>query len=71
MFNKNETEEISIKRNGSGYYDPTAYQVLRDMEAEERYRKVLGCIFRICELSDFHIEERLVMKDKRTGKIWR
>lgn len=26
---------------------------------------------RNCELSDFHIEERIVIKDKRTGKVWR
>ena len=25
----------------------------------------------LCELSDFHIEERIVIKDKRTGRIWR
>lgn len=69
-FDRN-TANNAIKRNGSGYYDPTAYQVLRDMEAEERYKKVLGCILRICELSDFYVEERLVLKDKRTGRVWR
>lgn len=24
-----------------------------------------------CELADFHIEGRVVLKDKRTGKVWR
>lgn len=28
-------------------------------------------IFTICELSGFHIEERIIVKDKKTGKIWR
>jgi hypothetical protein len=69
-----------LKRNKEGYYDPTAYEAIKNVEAEEksklndndyeRFQKFIGCIFRICELSDFHIEERLVIKDKRTGKIW-
>ena len=27
--------------------------------------------FTICELSGFHIEERIIVKDKKTGRIWR
>lgn len=42
-----------------------------DDKAYERYRKVLGCILRICELSGFHLEERVVLKDLRTGKVWK
>lgn len=61
-----------IRKNGSGYYDPTAYQAIRNIDADdERFHKLLDTIFAICELSDFHIEERIVIKDKRTGKIWR
>lgn len=61
-----------IRKNGSGYYDPTAYQAIRNTEADdERFHKLLDTIFSLCELSDFHIEERIVIKDKRTGKIWR
>lgn len=61
-----------IRKNGSGYYDPTAYQAIRNVDADdERFHKLLDAIFAICELSDFHIEERIVIKDKRTGKIWR
>lgn len=69
-----------IRRNGSGYVDPTAYKAIRNATKEERKREVdpeqrfndfLTAIFAICDLSDFHIEERIVVKDKRTGKIWR
>lgn len=67
--------EKDLKKNGSGYYDPTAYQAIKNIDAEEeeqdRYQKLIGCILRICELSDFHLEERLVLKSKRTGKVWR
>ena len=72
--------ENDIRRNGSGYVDPTAYKAIRNATKEERKREVdpeqrfndfLTAIFTICDLADFHIEERIVVKDKRTGKIWR
>lgn len=61
-----------IKYNGSGYYDPTAYEALRHMNPdEERFNKLLKTIFNLCELSGFHVEERIVLKDLKTGKVWR
>ena len=43
----------------------------REVDAEQIFNDFLTAIFAICDLSDFHIEERIVVKDKRTGKIWR
>ena len=61
-----------LSRNGSGYVDPTAYKAMKKMtEEEERFHKLLQHIFYISECAGFHIEERLVVKDKRTGRIWR
>lgn len=61
-----------VKKNGSGYYDPTAFEAIKHIDSEsERFRKLLETIFKICELSDFHVEDRIVVKDKRTGKVWR
>lgn len=63
-----------LRKNASGYYDPTAYKAIMKADANEdteRFHKLLDTIFTICELSDFHIEGRLVIKDKRTGKVWR
>lgn len=59
------------RRNGSGCLDLTAYEAIRNVDSAERFHKLMGCLLRICELSDFSIEERIVLKDKRTGKIWR
>ena len=62
------------RRNASGYMDLTAYEAIRnaDREADEaRFRKLLSTIFYICDLAGFHIESRLEIKDKKTGKIWR
>lgn len=65
-----------LKRNASGYYDPTAYKaikhILRESESEEeRFRRLLKIMFRVCELLDFHLEGRIVVKDRRTGKVWK
>ena len=59
------------KYNASGCKDLTAYQALKNVESEARYKKLLATIFSICELAGFHLEDRIVLKDKKTGKVWR
>lgn len=63
------------KFNASGYKDLTAYLALKNVEMEEkskeRFEKLLATIFSICDLAGFHVEERIVLKDKKTNKIWR
>lgn len=67
--------DIDIRKNGEGYSDPTAYEAIKRIEEEvadrERFKKIIGCILRICELSDFALEEKLVLRDKRTGRVWK
>lgn len=59
-------------RNSEGYLDPTAYEAMKNVDRdEERFHRLLDTIFSICELAGFHIEERIVIKDKKTGKVWR
>ena len=61
-----------LKRNGSGYIDPTAYEALKNVEnAQNRIEKLMKAIFCMCDLAGFHLEERLVLKDKKTGDIYR
>lgn len=63
------------RRNASGYMDLTAYEAIRNVEreaeAEERFKKLLNTIFYICDLAGFRIEGRIVLQDKKTGKVWR
>ena len=63
------------RRNASGYMDLTAYEAIRNVEreaeAEERFKKLLNTIFYICDLAGFQIEGRIVLQDKKTGKVWR
>jgi hypothetical protein len=69
---KDKIEERKLRRNGSGYSDPTAYAAIKKADlADERFHMLLGAIYNICELSGFELEERIVLRDKRTGKVWR
>ena len=64
-------ENKDPRKNSEGYTDLTAYEAIKNIESDyARYKKFLGCLFRMGELSDYYIEE-IVVKDKRTGKIWR
>lgn len=75
---QNTGKDSDIFFNASHCADPTAYEAIKKVDAERevdaeswRFHELLDAIFAICELADFHLEERIVVKDKRTGKIWR
>lgn len=59
------------KLNGSGCKDLTAYEAIKNIEDETRVNKLLATIFNVCELAGFRVENRIVLKDKRSGKVWR
>lgn len=58
-------------KNSERYSDPTVYQALKNIEDEERFHKLLFAIFDICELADFKVEGRIVLVDKKTGRVWK
>ncbi len=61
-----------MDRNGEGYRDPTPYYTLKKEQLdEERFKRLMATIFYICENAGFHIEERIVIRDVRTGKVYR
>lgn len=61
--------------NSSGYVDPTAYEAMRAVERDDklnaRYRMVLVIIKNVMDLAGFALMDRLVIRDKKTGKVWR
>lgn len=59
-----------LRKNGEGYTDLTIYEVLKKMDEEERFYKLLNTIFYLCDLAEFHLENRIVLKDNKTGRIW-
>lgn len=64
-----------LRKNGLGYYDETAYKAMQNVISEEdfykRCRETLKEIFKICESNGLHLENRVELKDFKTGKIWR
>lgn len=61
-----------LRKNAEGYLDLTAYEAMKHMEKEdERFHKLLHTIFYLCELAGFEIEGRIVLVDKKSGRIWR
>ena len=64
--------ERDQRKNAEGYIDPTAYEAIRNVDKDdERFHRLLHTIFYICELAGFQIEGRVVLVDKRNGKVWR
>ena len=60
------------KKNHEGYNDPTTYAAMKKIEAEnKRFHDLLDVLHKTCALSGFEILDRIVLKDKKTGKIWR
>ena len=61
-----------LKRNASGYVDPTAYEAIKNVDdTAKRINKLMKAIFCMCDLAGFHLEERLVLRDKKTGEIYK
>lgn len=61
------------RRNASGCLDLTAYEAINKADADmerDRFKKLIGCIYRIAEIAGFYVED-ITLKDRRTGKVWR
>ena len=60
-------------KNSEGYSDPTAYEAICNATREEdgRFHRLLSTLFYICEMAGFEVQGRIILKDKRTGKVWR
>ena len=79
VIGKKKQSDKELSRNGSGYYYPTAYKAMKRVEADEkrygkdyeRFYNLLNTIFYICNLAGFHVEGRITLVDKKTGKVWK
>ena len=62
------------RKNGSGCWDLTAYEAIKNLEGDEDYERACNLIKTlkyVCKLSDFEVINRIVLKDKRTGRIYK
>ena len=61
-----------LKRNGSGYMDPTAYRALKNVsEDEKKVSKLVKTLQAVAHLAGYEIEGRIVLRDRKTGREWR
>jgi hypothetical protein len=61
-----------LKRNASGALDPTAEKAIKNvLSREKRVSKTIKVLQEIAHLAGFHIEGRIVLRDKNTDEIWR
>ena len=66
-------KDHELKYNGSRCLDLTAYDAIKKIEADEldRFNKLLAIIKGTCEIAGFKIENRIVLRDEKTGKVWK
>lgn len=43
----------------------------QEMEEHDRFNELLNTIFYICDLAGFRVDNRIVLEDVRTGRIWK
>lgn len=61
-----------IRKNGSGYYDPTAHKAIKNVsEKEKEIKKVIKTLQSVAHLAGYNIEGRITLIDNKTGKVWR
>lgn len=69
-----ELKTDNPKKNAEGYPDITPHKAVKNMEHQKeinRVHKLVHTIFYICNLAGFDVVERIVLKDRKTGKVWK
>ena len=64
------------RKNAEGYADPTAYNDMKKVvreedDADKRAFELVGVLKFIIRAAGFELTERIQLKDKRTGRVYR
>ena len=65
------------RKNAEGYADPTAYNGMKKVvkeeedDADKRAFELVGVLKFIIRAAGFELTERIQLKDKRTGRVYR
>lgn len=63
---------VMIERKNSEHYDDlTAWQALRNIDSEDRFKQLIKVLRYIISVSGFELTERICLLDKKTGKKYR
>ena len=66
-----QDSDKELRKNSSGYSDPTAYKAIKNLDRQTQVKKLLSTIFSITKAAGFEVEGRIVLRDVTTGKVWR
>lgn len=63
-------------RNSEGYPDPTAYAAMTPIqrqqdEADQRLTQLIRTLKNVIDLADFDLLERIEVRDRKTGRVYR
>ena len=64
---------MSLKRNASGAYDPTAYAALKpivaqETEVESKLHKLIATMKNVANLAGFEVVGRIEIRHKESGR---
>lgn len=63
---------MSLRCNKEGYRDPTACVAISNADkVDERIPGLVRTIHYICDLCGFRVDGRIVLVDKKTGRMYR
>ena len=79
MMDKRHAENdiyFNNHKNYEGYDDPTAYGAIINVDKQysdsySRFKDTLHVIKKICDISGFELESRIVLKDTKNGRVWK
>lgn len=61
-----------LKVNGSGCIDNTAREAIKSVDKEqEQHDELLKHIFYIVNQAGFRVQGRIVLENKRSGRVWK
>lgn len=67
--------EYDMRRNSEGYVDPTAYEALKAISRDEKVEKKAAFLISIIKFitreAGFELVDRIVLKHKQSGRIFR
>lgn len=69
MNERNAAEFGLMSENGT--WTETEPTKKMDQKQYYRFKNMLRMIQAMCELSDFEVEGRIALRDKKSGRIWR
>jgi hypothetical protein len=60
-----------LRKNASGYYDPTAFTAITNVSEAEKAAYLRQCICDACKIAGFRIEGRIVLIHKYSGNKYK